>query len=130
MVSTFSSTSTSVWVLNATPSVACTNGTCSVVYTYGSDLEKNSSRFNAPGDFFTYIVFVATVILVSGLLLLASLLNWLGFEFFVTSYYTSYYLPAQSISLAEAVPGNEEDCPCTSCNPSFAISIYKGCYAV
>lgn len=87
------------------------------MYTYGGDLEKNSPRFNAPGDFFTYIVFVATVILVSGLLLLPSLLSRLGLKFFVTLDYTSYYLPAQPIYLAEAVPGNEEDRPCTSCNP-------------
>lgn len=37
----------------------------SVVYTYGSALETNSPRFNSPGVFLTYVIFVATVILVS-----------------------------------------------------------------
>ncbi|KAI9742018.1 MAG: hypothetical protein M1834_000407 [Cirrosporium novae-zelandiae] len=36
------------------------------LYTYGSELEKNSSsRFPQPGDFFTYICFVALTILFS-----------------------------------------------------------------
>lgn len=42
--------------------------TCSLttgqVYTYASGLELNSPRFTQPGDFFTYVAFVATVILV------------------------------------------------------------------
>lgn len=35
------------------------------LYTYGSQLELESSRFSQPGDFFTYIAFVCTTILVS-----------------------------------------------------------------
>ena len=35
------------------------------VWTYGTGLELNSPRFAQPGDFLTYIVFIATVILVS-----------------------------------------------------------------
>ena len=35
------------------------------VYTYSSGLELNSPRFTQPGDFFTYVLFVATAILVS-----------------------------------------------------------------
>jgi Derlin-2/3 len=35
------------------------------LYTYGSQLETEASRFQQPGDFFTYLVFVAVVILVS-----------------------------------------------------------------
>lgn len=35
------------------------------VYTYGSQLENGSAKFTRPGDFFTYVVFVATVIVVS-----------------------------------------------------------------
>jgi len=35
------------------------------LYTYGSQLETQAARFSQPGDFFTYLVFVATVILVS-----------------------------------------------------------------
>lgn len=36
-----------------------------LLYTYGSQLELESSRFSQPGDFFTYIAFVCTTILVS-----------------------------------------------------------------
>lgn len=35
------------------------------VYTYGSKLETQSARFSGPGDFFTYLIFVATTIMVS-----------------------------------------------------------------
>lgn len=35
-----------------------------LVWTYSSGLEKESSRFSQPGDFFTYIVFLGLVILV------------------------------------------------------------------
>ena len=40
------------------------------LYTYGSQLELEASRFTQPGDFFMYLVFVATVILVCVPLLL------------------------------------------------------------
>ncbi|EON66587.1 hypothetical protein W97_05833 [Coniosporium apollinis CBS 100218] len=33
-----------------------------MLYTYGSQLEVGSSRFSRPGDFFTYLVFLCTVI--------------------------------------------------------------------
>jgi hypothetical protein len=35
------------------------------VWTYSTGLELNSPRFGQPGDFFTYVTFVASVILVS-----------------------------------------------------------------
>ncbi|ODM23568.1 hypothetical protein SI65_01157 [Aspergillus cristatus] len=35
------------------------------MFTYGSALETNSPRLNGPGDFFTYLFFVATVILLT-----------------------------------------------------------------
>jgi hypothetical protein len=35
------------------------------VFTYASGLELNSPRFTQPGDFFTYVFFVAATILVS-----------------------------------------------------------------
>lgn len=35
------------------------------VWTYGNGLELNSSRFTQPGDFFTYLVFICTTIVVS-----------------------------------------------------------------
>lgn len=34
-------------------------------WMYGTGLELNSPRFGQPGDFFTYVVFLASVILVS-----------------------------------------------------------------
>lgn len=34
------------------------------LWTYSSGLEKESSRFSQPGDFFTYIIFLGLVILV------------------------------------------------------------------
>jgi Derlin-2/3 len=36
------------------------------LFRYGSELERNSPRFTHPGDFFTYIMFVALLIVVSG----------------------------------------------------------------
>ncbi|PKY05367.1 DER1-domain-containing protein [Aspergillus campestris IBT 28561] len=35
------------------------------LFTYGSGLETDSPRFSLPGDFFTYVFFVATVILLT-----------------------------------------------------------------
>ena len=35
------------------------------LYTYGSQLETGAARFTQPGDFFVYLVFVCTIILVS-----------------------------------------------------------------
>lgn len=35
------------------------------LWTYSSQLELEASRFSQPGDFFTYIIFVCSVILVS-----------------------------------------------------------------
>ncbi|PGH29486.1 derlin-2/3 [[Emmonsia] crescens] len=32
------------------------------MYKYGSGLERDSPRFTVPGDFFTYVIFVGTVI--------------------------------------------------------------------
>lgn len=35
------------------------------MYRYGSELERESSRFSQPGDFFVYTAFVGSVIIVS-----------------------------------------------------------------
>lgn len=35
------------------------------LYTYCSQLETTAARFSGPGDFFVYLVFVCTIILVS-----------------------------------------------------------------
>lgn len=37
----------------------------STVWIYGTGLELNSPRFSQPGDFFTYVLFCAAVIIVS-----------------------------------------------------------------
>jgi hypothetical protein len=36
-----------------------------IVWTYSNGLELNSPRFTRPGDFFTYLVFICTIIIVS-----------------------------------------------------------------
>jgi hypothetical protein len=84
------------------------------VWTYGTGLELNSPRFNQPGDFFTYVVFVTVVILVSLLLgrhvvtfLTLALLSLIS----VSSLTHLEYLPAQSL-LAEAVPEKRKITPC------------------
>ncbi|KGY14902.1 hypothetical protein PABG_12177 [Paracoccidioides brasiliensis Pb03] len=43
-----------------------------LLYRYGSGLERDSPRFSLPGDFFTYVVFVSTVIMLTAGLLLKS----------------------------------------------------------
>ncbi|KAI1611918.1 Der1-like family-domain-containing protein [Exophiala viscosa] len=43
------------------------------MFTYASGLELTSSRFSQPGDFFTYVLFLATVILVVGGFILKSM---------------------------------------------------------
>ncbi|KAF9883512.1 hypothetical protein FE257_003387 [Aspergillus nanangensis] len=35
------------------------------VYTYGSSLETGSPRFTSPGDFFTYLIFVGSIIMLT-----------------------------------------------------------------
>jgi Derlin-2/3 len=72
-----------------------------VVWIYSTGLELNSPRFAQPGDFFTYLIFVSSIILVgsSNSTLSTLLLPHLA------------YLPAQTY-LAEAVPEVEEDYPC------------------
>lgn len=84
------------------------------VYTYGSALETSSSRFSAPGDFFTYLVFVCSVILVSTFQFQRpDFLLQLRLSFYPRQSILSNltYLPAQP-NLAEAVPEDEEDYPC------------------
>ena len=62
-------------------------------------LETGSPRFSSPGAFFTYVLFVCTVIVVSYRFL---------FFFLLSSLETSHICPP-SVNLAEAVPGSEED---------------------
>ncbi|KAF2128330.1 hypothetical protein P153DRAFT_341906 [Dothidotthia symphoricarpi CBS 119687] len=73
------------------------------LYQYGSAIERESTRFAQPGDFFVYTAFVGTVIAVS----------------------PSAYMRVLLLSLAEAIPGIEEEYPCTSCGSVIRI-IQKG----
>lgn len=95
------------------------------LWRYSSALETQSGLFSKPGDFFIYILFVATVILVSDLLAPwpAIVETLLVLCVFACVHYpvTSHICPPSHI-LAEAVPGSEEDYPCIPCSTSFAKS--------
>jgi hypothetical protein len=101
-------TSVRIWSLGRRNRANCT------VYTYGSKLETASPRFTQPGDFFTYIVFVCTVILVS-LSTRASFFLAPNPLHLILSALVGLFFPNE-------VPGNEEDYPYTSAGPSFAIN--------
>lgn len=96
------------------------------VYTYSSQLEVNSSRFNQPGDFFVYVVFLFAVILVSCVACLQYLFDiFIIIDSYSKCQFCLLVLPLLTLSehlrafdprisarpaiLAEAVPGNEED---------------------
>lgn len=108
-----------------------------VVFTYGSALETNSPRLNGPGDFFIYVFFVATVILVSHRAHPIQMRNRIGlgqyFSFasrtrhrlFIFLFFKPRIICPPSRKLAEAVPGTEEDHPCISYTHSFAN--FSGC---
>src|ERR1700743_3194292 len=109
------------------------------VFTYASGLELNSPRFTQPGDFFTYVFFVATAILVSSISLspcsfafLTSLLRFVIslFAFVPPCFcFTPRISARPAIFLAEAVPGNEGDYPCGTYGSIIRKSV-KGPYAV
>lgn len=97
------------------------------MYTYGSNLEMNAPRLNAPGDFLTYVLFVSTVILVSYLVPHGTFSTPFSFIIpFISK--TLAYLPAQP-TMTEAVPGSEEDHPCISYSP-LLFAILLGLYAM
>lgn len=81
------------------------------LWTYASQLETESSRFSQPGDFFTYITFVCSVILVS-LVHRASRRVPVFTLFFCLPQTQPPLLPFQLI-LAETVPKWEGNYPCT-----------------
>lgn len=100
------------------------------MFTYSSSLESGSPRFSIPGDFFTYVIFVGVVILVSDGITYPQYSEAISHSDWVVMmslglcfpfYYPSHlaYLPAQPF-LAEAVPGSEEDQPCTSYRSYFS----------
>jgi hypothetical protein len=83
-----------------------------IVYTYGSKLEMASPKFREPGDFLVYLVFVCATIVV-GIPIYPSR--------FPNIFFTPHIIcPHSAILTAIAVPGDEEDYPCTSTGPSFA----------
>ena len=96
------------------------------LYQYGSSIERESSRFSQPGDFFVYTMFLASVIAVS-----TYLQTLRGHAYIETPHIASTQLsattsvtksppiicPPSLLFLAEAVPGTEEEYPCTSCGP-------------
>ena len=91
----------------------------STVYTYGSKLETASPRFSQPGDFMTYLLFVCFTILVG---IFSPLVRFISLA-------PHIICPHSAIPPTTAVPGDEEDYPCTSAGPSFAINP-KGQFAV
>jgi len=97
------------------------------LWTYSSQLELEASRFSQPGDFFTYIIFVCSVILVSlahfplfqarRSFLFAH--TFFFFFFFFPSHKQPPLLPGQFI-LAATVPRWEGNHLCTVRRSSFA----------
>ncbi len=87
---------------------------------YSSALEKESSRFSQPGDFFTYIIFLGLFIVVCrNFLSIFSSVHCVFEEFWSCLVlrpllHTSYICPPSQY-LAEAVPENEGDYPYISC---------------
>lgn len=130
--------STFVWNLLARPN----NGANPrPVFTYGSGLETDSPRFSLPGDFFTYVFFVATVILVScelcpkeyckraPLSISNCVLPKAPQYCFPTSFFFVYCFTVHlalsarpAYYLVEAVPGSEEDYPCSPHSPYTDLS--------
>ena len=111
--------------------------TLCLVWQYAGDLETNSPRFTNPGDFFVYIVFVGSFIVVSRfrsspsstsaqplyqLLLDISMTLHRALE-------TSQICPP-SHHLAAAVPGDEEDCPPMSCGSIIRNQSKTALYAM
>ena len=94
------------------------------VFTYASGLELNSPRFTQPGDFFIYVVFIATIVWVS--LFFGRLTIHIFKPFTSPTPKHLAYLPAQPF-LAEAVPGTEEDYPCCAYSSVIRKSV-KGLY--
>jgi hypothetical protein len=89
------------------------------LWTYASQLELEATRFSQPGDFFTYITFVCSVILVSLRISRLPGTMQLSFCTFFLLHKQPPLLPGQLI-LAETVPRWEGNYPCTVRRSSFA----------
>lgn len=102
------------------------------LYQYGSSIERESPRFSQAGDFFVYTMFVGSVIAVSTYLQIIPQPPFAHARVHRTTQHhiASTLLSANDLSvtkspphicppsllfLAEAVPGTEEEYPCTSC---------------
>lgn len=107
------------------------------VYTYSSALENDSPLFSMPGDYFIYVIFVGTVIVVSHEAAgsnLPQLEHGRSIEHVLAHitlallfYLSPRIICPPSLFLAAAVPGNEGDYPCTLYSPSFAKKSLRGC---
>ena len=91
------------------------------VWTYSTGLEKGSGRFSQPGDYFTYIMFIGTIILVCHFYIskkstLFPYVDVALLSLFRITKETSHICPP-SHHLAEAVPKDEEDYPRISRGP-------------
>lgn len=60
------------------------------LWTYASQLELEATRFSQPGDFFTYITFVCSVIMVSDVPLMRSTNAHIFFSFFLLHIFFSF----------------------------------------
>lgn len=94
------------------------------MWTYSSGLEKESGRFSEPGEFFTYIIFLGVVILVSRIHLLFCNVDRSSMS--VLLYSEPRNICPPSLHLAAAVPGNEEDYPCISRKPIIRNQSLQG----
>lgn len=88
------------------------------LYQYGSGLERESTRFSQPGDFFVYTFFLCSVILVSSC---AAFLRTCSSCSFLPYKASHLDISARlAFMIAKAIPGFEEDYPRTFGAPSFA----------
>ncbi|XMA16006.1 hypothetical protein WAI453_008797 [Rhynchosporium graminicola] len=99
------------------------------LYTYSSQLEMGNPRLSGTGDYFMYLVFVCSVILVGYTLITCACLlavdNCLTPSLSTFLPYVAHRIhllicPCGAMLPATTVPENEEDYPYTSASPSFA----------
>ena len=101
----------------------------SSVWTYSSGLERDSGRFTQPGDFFTYTLFVGSVIVVSSRV---QSLRPRTYQYFVSSaleknFETSHTArPAKKTSCSGSISRGRIPLH-VPWSPSFAYKIIWGC---
>lgn len=91
------------------------------LYHYSSQLETGNPRFNVPGAYAWYIFLVSVIITVSQSAMKNASLKDVQLAKREQNFpiLNLVYLPVQPL-LAETVPGNEEEYPCTVHRSSFA----------